>query len=93
MSFSVEYVSHRLFVAGYFGRLHSNNYFRCFYDRCPFSVIMVISVVSGVSVASSAKKVILPVHGVAFHSSVIFLLRIAYVTVFLFSQPFIFLFS
>ena len=62
MSLSIEYVSHRLFVGGYYGRIFSNHYFRCFFESCPFSVLLAVSIVSGASVASSTQKVVVPVH-------------------------------
>ena len=62
MSLSVEYVSFRLFVDGYYGRLHSNHYFRCHNDKCPFSVLLNVELVAGEARASSTKKVVCPVH-------------------------------
>ena len=62
MSSDIEYVSDRLFVGGYYGRLHSNFYFRCHNEHCPFSVLLLVEIVAGVYVASSTKKVVRPVH-------------------------------
>ena len=62
MSIPVEYVSGHLFVNGYWGRLCSNDYFRCYEKRCPFSILMKVETVSGEKVAVSCACEVIPVH-------------------------------
>ena len=62
MNLSIEYVSNHLFVNHLSGRLHSNNYFRCYHSTCPFSLLMEVNIVSGKKVAVSCLDVIVPVH-------------------------------
>ena len=62
MSLDVEYVSHHLFVDGYWGNLTRDNYFHCYFKTCPFSLAMSVDYVSGKKIAVSCRSVIVPVH-------------------------------
>ena len=62
MTFSIEYVSNHLFIAGFHGRISSNNYFRCYDQHCPFSLLMDVQIVAGKKIAVSCVSVVVPVH-------------------------------
>ena len=47
MTYNIQYVSSKLFVGGFRGKLHTGNYFRCKNKSCPFALRMEVDVVDG----------------------------------------------